>query len=87
MGEATITDFRDNVIYYTYEVGGVSYAASQDVSAIKTAKPLEDSRVIGHVGLKYQSRNPVNSIIICEDWSGLRAFPAPPPLPAKIEQR
>lgn len=72
MGEALITDFRDSVIYYSYEISGVAYAASQDVSGLGETVPADPSRLIGHSTLKYHPRNPANSIVISEEWSGLR---------------
>jgi hypothetical protein len=72
MGDATIVDVRDCVLFYSYEVRGVAYTTSQDASEFKQRLPAETSHLIGPVGLKYSSNNPANSIIICEVWSGLR---------------
>ena len=77
MGDATIIDVRDCVLYYSYEIRGVAYATSQDASEFKHLLPAETSNLIGPVGMKYSSNNPANSIVICEVWSGLR--PAAPP--------
>ena len=35
--------------------------------------PEDPDRLIGPVYMKYTPRNPANSIIVCEQWSGLRA--------------
>src|SRR6266851_3023669 len=35
MGDATIVDVREYVLYYTYEVRGVSYTTSQDASEFR----------------------------------------------------
>ena len=35
--------------------------------------PAEPHPLLGNAGLKYSTRNPANSILICEEWSGLRA--------------
>jgi hypothetical protein len=72
MGEALVTDVRDGIVYYQYEVRGVVYAASQDVSALVDRLPSDLTQVIGHAALKYLPRNPANSITVCEEWSGLR---------------
>ena len=72
MGDATIIDVRDSLLYYSYEVRGVAYTTSQDTSDLKEVLPPETAMLIGPVGLKYVSRNPANSIVICEEWSGLR---------------
>jgi hypothetical protein len=60
-----------HLLYYTYSIGGVDYSACQDVSAL-TEHIRDPATVIGSVYVKYQSKNPYNSIIVCEEWSGLR---------------
>ena len=83
LGDATITEVQDSIIFYSYSVRGVVYTASQDISQLRQQVPTELERLIGPVSLKYSPRNPANSIIICEEWSGLRAKPAAdPPLTA-----
>jgi len=72
MGDATVIDVRDDVLYYTYEVRGVAYNTSQDASDFHNMLPPDTSALIGPAGLKYSPGNPANSIIICEQWSGLR---------------
>lgn len=75
LGDALITESSENTLYYSYSVGGVQYTASQDISALRDRLPAEPERLIGHVSLKYATNNPANSILICEEWSGLRAHP------------
>ncbi len=70
--DGLITDFADGLIHYVYEIHGVSYTASQDVTALAEPVPYEASRIVGPATLKYLVRNPANSIVICENWSGLR---------------
>jgi hypothetical protein len=72
IGDATITEVHDNTVFYQYSVRGVMYAASQDISQLLDHIPMDPHRLIGPVGLKYSTRNPANSIILCEQWSGLR---------------
>ena len=76
MGDATIVDVRDCVLFYSYEVRGVAYTTSQDASDFKDRLPADTSNLVGPSGLKYSPGNPANSIVICEEWSGLR--PAAP---------
>jgi len=76
LGDAMITEATDSTLYYTYSIRGVQYTASQDISTLRDLLPGEPERLIGVVGLKYSSKNPANSILICEGWSGLRP-PAP----------
>jgi hypothetical protein len=80
LGDATITDIVDDVIFYEYSVGGLTYTASQDISQLREMIPAESYRLIGRAAsLKYSSNNPANSILLCEDWSGLRLGPANQP--------
>ena len=72
LGDAFLTEVRENLLHYTYKVRGVQYEASQDVSALLDRLPVDPDRMIGMVGMKYLSKNPANSILICEEWSGLR---------------
>lgn len=84
MGDGTIIDVRDCILFYSYEVRGVSYTTSQDASELKNLLPTETCTLVGPTGLKYSSRNPANSIVICEEWSGLRpAVPQFHEMPAK----
>ena len=83
LGDATITEVQDNTIFYSYSVRGVTYTASQDISQLRAQIPSDLERLIGPTSLKYSPGNPANSIIVCEEWSGLRAKPsAEPPLSA-----
>jgi len=72
LGDATITEVHDGIIFYEYTVRGVVYTASQDISKLREHIPTDPDRLIGPVGLKYSTQNPANSIVICEQWSGLR---------------
>jgi hypothetical protein len=73
LGDALITGATEEMLYYSYSVAGVQYEASQDVSGLRDRLPAEPERLIGPASLKYAPRNPANSILICEEWSGLRA--------------
>jgi hypothetical protein len=82
LGDATITEVHENTIFYEYSVRGVLYTASQDVAQLREQIPSDLERQIGPVTLKYSPRNPANSIILCEAWSGLRGV-----TPAKSVQQ
>jgi len=79
LGDATITEVQENTLFYSYSVGGVAYTASQDISQLRSRIPSDLERLIGPASLKYAPRNPANSIIVCEEWSGLRARPSTDP--------
>jgi len=72
LGDATLVEVRGNLLFYSYDVRGVEYTASQDVSALRELLPADPDAVNGVVYLKYDPKNPANSIILAEDWSGLR---------------
>jgi hypothetical protein len=74
LGDATITEVHESTIFYEYSVRGVLYTASQDVAQLREQIPTDLERLIGPVSLKYSPQNPANSIILCEDWSGLRGI-------------
>jgi hypothetical protein len=70
MGDATLTEVREEFIFYAYLVRGVEYTASQDVSALRARVPA-DLSVVSAVSVRYDPRNPANSIVVSEQWSGL----------------
>ena len=70
MGDAALVEVHDGLVFYTYAVRGVEYTASQDVSKLLERVPADLSNVPS-VSVKYDPRNPANSIILAEDWSGL----------------
>ena len=82
LGDATITEVHESTIFYEYSVRGVLYTASQDVTELREQIPTDVERLIGPVSLKYSPQNPANSIILCEDWSGLRGIMPAKPLNA-----
>lgn len=71
MGDATLVEVREDLLFYSYDVRGMEYTASQDVSHLRQFVP-EDLSTLGPVSVKYDARNPANSIILAENWSGLR---------------
>ena len=72
MRDGMITDFNQDTIFYSYEVMGVDYITSQDAADLQAHLPAGRESLIGPVTLKYLPRNPANSIVLCESWSGLR---------------
>jgi hypothetical protein len=65
-------DEAARLIHYTYRIGAVDYNACQDVTALEDLVGRDPSRIVGPVQVKYQKSNPYNSIVVCEDWTGLR---------------
>jgi hypothetical protein len=70
--DTTIVEVRDNTLYYSYLIGGVNYMASQDLTSLRELLPADLGTLIGPASLKYLPRNPANSIVVCENWSGVR---------------
>jgi len=72
MSDAMLVEIRDDLLFYSYGVRGVEYTASQDVSMLKRHMP-PDFSTIDAVSVRYDPKNPANSIVLAEQWSGLRA--------------
>lgn len=72
LGDALITEATLDTLYYSYSIRGVQYTASQDITSLRERLPASPERLIGVASLKYAPRNPANSILVCEEWSGLR---------------
>jgi hypothetical protein len=75
MGEAYVIDVKESVVYYSYELRGVAYTTSQDVSDFHDRLPADSSLLVGPAGMRYLPGDPANSIVICEEWNGLRHSP------------
>ncbi|PWU00091.1 MAG: hypothetical protein C5B51_25905 [Terriglobia bacterium] len=75
MGDATVTEMRGDLLFYSYAVRGVEYIASQDLSRLQEYLPTDTSVLVGPVCVRYDPKNPANSIVLTEEWSGLRANP------------
>ena len=60
------------MLIYQYDVAGVSYEASQDVTYLRQWINLHSCRLGVPTSVKYDSRNPGNSMGISEGWIGLR---------------
>jgi hypothetical protein len=71
MGDATLVEVHDEVLLYSYDVRGIEYTAAQDITLLKSQMP-EDLSALGPVQVRYDPRNPANSIVLAEQWSGLR---------------
>jgi hypothetical protein len=75
-GSAIIVDYRDGIVCYTYSVGGLEYTAFQDLSALPELLPTDPATLIATPAtLKYLAANPANSMLVCEEWSGIRFHP------------
>jgi hypothetical protein len=58
-------------LLYEYEVAGVTYEAAQNVTAlpeVAAAAPFLPGQT---ANVKYDPKQPTNSILACEDWCGI----------------
>ncbi len=63
------------LLIYTYDVAGVTYEASQDVTHLRQFIDLYSCRLGLPASVKYDPHNPGDSLVISENWSGLRKSP------------
>ena len=71
-GEESVSATPD-LLLYRYRIAGVTYDCGQDVSTLPDC--TAGFRIDQPVQVKYDTRNPGNSIIVSETWSGLRMKP------------
>jgi hypothetical protein len=64
---------RVQLLIYHYDVSGVTYEASQDVTHLRHRVDLHTCRIGLPTSVKYDPQNPANSIVVAEEWSGLRS--------------
>ena len=70
--EMTANHRPAQLVIYQYDVGGVSYEASQDITYLRQWVDLHTCRIGLPTSVKYDPQNPGNSIVIAEGWIGLR---------------
>jgi hypothetical protein len=69
--EAETTGSKSLLVIYSYEVAGVTYDAAQDVTALPEIAAIAQFLPGRTASVKYDPKRPTNSIIVCEEWSGL----------------
>lgn len=60
------------MLIFKYDVGGVSYEASQDITHLRQWINLHSCRLGLPTSVRYDPQNPGNSIVVSERWIGLR---------------
>jgi len=61
-----------HLVSYSYAISGVVYHTAQDITGLESQVRL-DRLVPGQpASVKYDPSNPVDSILVADDWSGLR---------------
>jgi hypothetical protein len=59
------------LLFYRYNAKGLEYSAAQDISGLVHLTPPGSCLPGVPVQVKYHPRRPSDSIILCEQWSGL----------------
>ena len=59
-------------ILYKYEIGGVAYECSQEVTTLRDLVNPSELRLGFPCSVRYDIHRPENSIVVAENWSGLR---------------
>jgi hypothetical protein len=57
------------VLVYSYRLAGVTYNCAQDVSRLP--EQVRGFRIDQPVQVRYDQRNPGNSVLVSESWTGL----------------
>ncbi len=63
---------RRKLVCYTYLISGVTYETAQDITGLEQHVHLQRLAAGQPASVKYDPSNPTNSILIADDWSGLR---------------
>jgi hypothetical protein len=71
LAEAETAGLKSSLIVYSYEVAGVNYEAAQDVTPLPEIAAIAQFLPGRTASVKYDPKRPANSIIACEEWSGL----------------
>jgi len=59
-------------VSYSYLISGVTYHTAQDITGLESQVRLERLVAGQPASIKYDAANPSNSILVADDWSGLR---------------
>lgn len=60
------------MLLFSYRIAGVDYECSQDISALREVADIKEVRAGFPCTIRWQPGNPHNSIVLAENWSGLR---------------
>ena len=61
-----------HLVSYSYLISGVTYHTAQDITGLESQVRLERLVAGQPASIKYDPANPVDSILVADDWSGLR---------------
>jgi hypothetical protein len=61
-----------HLVSYSYAISGVTYHTAQDITGLESQVKFERLVTGQPASIKYDPANPTDSIIVADDWSGLR---------------
>jgi hypothetical protein len=61
------------MLLYSYRIAGAEYECSQDITDMGSVVDPAQVRAGFPCSVRYQPGNPQNSIVVAEEWTGLRA--------------
>src|ERR1035438_4884626 len=61
-----------HLVSYSYAISGVTYHTAQDITGLEGQIRFERLVTGQPASIKYDPANPSDSIIVADDWSGLR---------------
>lgn len=67
-----IEDRALTMLEYSYRISGVEYECSQDVTSMQDVVDPAEVRAGFPCSVRYMPGSPQNSIVVAEEWSGLR---------------
>jgi hypothetical protein len=68
-----LADMRPrHLVSYSYMISGVTYHTAQDITGLESQVRLERLVAGQPASIKYDPSNPTDSILVADDWSGLR---------------
>jgi len=72
-GARPLKDMRPrHLVSYSYLISGVTYQTAQDITGLESQIRLERLVAGQPASIKYDASNPSDSILVADDWSGLR---------------
>jgi Protein of unknown function (DUF3592) len=60
------------LVSYSYSISGVTYHTAQDITGLESQVRFDGLMAGQQASVKYDPSNPSDSILVADDWSGLR---------------
>jgi hypothetical protein len=61
-----------HMVSYSYSISGVTYHTAQDITGLESQVRFDRLMAGQQASVKYDPANPSDSILVADDWSGLR---------------